>query len=397
MSVTAEQPVWLRRVTQPGIGVFGLMFALESLSRSTLAALIPLQAYAILHQARNVSLAYFAVSITGFCASFVIPLLIRRYRRRWVYTAGVVMLILCAGCLATATLTGQIAAMVLRSLAAAALNITLSLYTLDYIRKRDLVRSEPFKAVMSAASWTLGPALGVYLYREVGHGTAELLSAGAAAALLCYFWYLRMKENPAVAAATRPAPNPFRSVRRFISQPRLRLGWFIPFSRSCWWSMFFVYPSIYMVQSGKGELAGAVLLSAGNAVLFGAFYVGRLAQRRGIRPLIIRAFIGAGTMTILAALAYPWPWVAAGLLLAGALNVMVLDGLGNIPFLRAVKPFERPQMATVFRTYIDLSDLLPAALYSVLLSFFDIRVVFLAAGLWMLVAAAVSRHLPRSM
>jgi hypothetical protein len=76
---------------------------------------------------------------------------------------------------------------------------------------------------------------------------------------------------------------------------------------------------------------------------------------------------------------------------------MVLDGLGNIPFLRAVKPFERPQMATVFRTYIDLSDLLPAALYSVLLSFFDIRVVFLAAGLWMLVAAAVARHLPRSM
>ena len=41
-------------------------------------------------------------------------------------------------------------------------------------------------------------------------------------------------------------------------------------------------------------------------------------------------------------------------------------------------------MATVFRTYIDLSDLLPAALYSVLLSFFDIRVVFLSAGLWML-------------
>ena len=71
MSVTAEQPVWLRRVTQPGIAVFALMFALESLSRSTLAALIPLQAYAILHQARNVSLAYFAVSITGFCASFI--------------------------------------------------------------------------------------------------------------------------------------------------------------------------------------------------------------------------------------------------------------------------------------------------------------------------------------
>ena len=85
------------------------------------------------------------------------------------------------------------------------------------------------------------------------------------------------------------------------------------------------------------------------------------------------------------------------MLLGGALNVMMLDGLGNIPFLRAVRPFERPQMATVFRTYIDLSDLLPAALYSVLLSFFDIRAVFFAAGLWMLIAAGISRHLPRSM
>jgi predicted MFS family arabinose efflux permease len=161
--------------------------------------------------------------------------------------------------------------------------------------------------------------------------------------------------------------------------------------------MFFVYPSIYMVQKGKGDMAGAILLSAGNAVLFGTAYVGRLAQRRGIRGLIIAAFLGAGTLTIGAGLTYHWPWLTAGLLLAGALCVMVLDGLGNIPFLRAVRPYERPQMATVFRTYIDLSDLLPSALYSMLLSFFDLRAVFLAVGLWMLVAAAVSRHLPRSM
>jgi predicted MFS family arabinose efflux permease len=397
MSVGVEQRVWLRAVSQPGAAVFAVMFSLESLARSTLAALVPLQAYAILKDARDVSLVYFAVSIAGFCASFVIPLFIRRFRRRWVYTAGVLMLILCSAFLASATLVGQITAMLLRSLATASLNITLSLYTLDYIRKRDLVRSEPLKLMMSATSWTVGPALGIYLYRTAGHGMAELLSATAAAALLCYFWYLRMRENPAVAAATRPPPNPFESVRRFVSQPRLRLGWFIPFSRSSWWSMFYVYPSIYMVQSGKGEMAGAILLSAGNAVLFGAVLVGRLAQRRGIRRLIIGAFVGAGSLTILAFFAYPWPWAVAGLLLGAALCVMVLDGLGNIPFLRAVRPLERPQMATVFRTYIDLSDLLPAALYSVLLSFFDIRVVFLSAGLWMLASAALARHLPRSM
>jgi predicted MFS family arabinose efflux permease len=397
MSMAGEQSVWLRAVTRPGATVFGLMFALESLARAILAALIPLQAYKILKEARDVSLTYFAVSIFGFCVSFAIPFFIRRFRRRWVYTGSVVMLIASAACLTTFTLSGQLAAMLLRSLAAAGLNITLSLYVLDYIRKRDLVRSEPLKLLMSAFSWTLGPSLGVYLYNEIGHGSAEMLSAGASVTLLVYFWYLRINDNPAVAAATKRAPNPFKSVRQFVAQPRLRLGWFIPFSRSCWWSMFFVYPQIYMVQSGKGEFAAAAVLSAGNAVLFGVALIGKLAQRRGIRPLIIAAFLGAGSLTVAAGFAYSWPWVVAGLLLAGALCVMVLDGLGNIPFLRAVRPLERPQMATVFRTYIDLSDLLPAALYSVLLSFFDIRAVFFACGSWMLVAAFVARYLPRRM
>ena len=393
--MAGEQSIWLQRVTRPGAAVFAIMFTLESLARSVLAAIIPLQAYTILKEARDVSLAYFSIAILGFVASFVIPLLIRRYRRRWVYTTGVVMLMASALSLASFTLVGQVAAMLLRSLATACLNITLSLYVLDYIHKSDLIRSEPLKLMMSAFSWTAGPSLGVYLYNRVGHGAAALLSIVPAAVLLVYFWYLRIKDNPAVVAATRPAPNPFRNIRRFVSQPRLRLGWFIPFSRSVWWGMFFVYPSIYMLQSGKGEMAAALLLSAGNAVLLGAVWIGRVAQRRGIRKLIIGAFAGAGVTTIAAALAYDWPWVVAGLLLAGALNVMVLDGLGNIPFLRAVRPLERPQMATVFRTYIDAADLLPAALYSALLSFFDIRAVFVACGLWMFVSAWVARHLPR--
>ena len=88
------------QIREPAILTLGEEFGLTGQTVVTLA-LIPLQAYAILKEARDVSLIYFCVSITGFCASFVIPLLIRRFRRRWVYTAGVVMLIVCAGALAT--------------------------------------------------------------------------------------------------------------------------------------------------------------------------------------------------------------------------------------------------------------------------------------------------------
>lgn len=78
-------PLWLRAVSRPGAVVFAIMFTLESFARALIATLIPLQAYALLKEARDVSLLYTVVGIAGLASSFAIPFLIRRFRRRWVY------------------------------------------------------------------------------------------------------------------------------------------------------------------------------------------------------------------------------------------------------------------------------------------------------------------------
>jgi MFS family permease len=142
---------------------------------------------------------------------------------------------------------------------------------------------------------------------------------------------------------------------------------------------------------------GALVVSAGNALLLASPLFGRLAARIGLRRPIIAAFIGNGLLTILAAVFFEMPAAVVATLLAAAVGAAVLDALGNIPFMRSVRPFERPQMTTVFRTYIDLSDLLPAAVFSFLLSYFDMRAVFVASGLFCLVVAVVARRLPQRM
>lgn len=393
--MTVTETFWLKAVSRPGRIVFAIMFALESFARALLATIIPLQAYALLQSARDVSLLNTLVAIAGFVSSFAVPFLIRRYRRRWVYTAGLVALMVAAGLLATHVLLGQVGGMLLRAFAVAATNIALTLYVLDYVRRKDLIRLEPLRIALSTLSWALGPVLGVWLYQNVAVGAAEALSATAAAVLIGYFWYLRLHENPAVAAATRPPPNPFTAIRRFLAQPRLRLGWFIPFSRSTWWAMLYVYPPLYLLQAGKDEFMGGLLVSACNALLILAPLFGRLAHRTGIRRPIIGAFLAGGVCTVAAGFLYAHPLAVALAILLGAMPCVMLDTVGNIPFMRSVRPFERPQMATVFRTYIDLSDLLPGAIYSVLLTFFDIRAVFFACGLFMFIAAAVARFLPK--
>ena len=99
-------------------------------------------------------------------------------------------------------MAGQALGMLCRAFGAAALNITLSLYVMDYIRKRDLVRSEPLKLMFSAVAWAAGPLLGVALQKRFGQGAAELVSAVSGVTLLCYFGYLRLTENPAAAYLT---------------------------------------------------------------------------------------------------------------------------------------------------------------------------------------------------
>ncbi|MGH6933659.1 MAG: MFS transporter, partial [Dongiaceae bacterium] len=378
-----DQPIWLKTVTTPGAMVFAIMFTLESLARATLWTIVPLQAYALLGSERDVTLLNLGVSVFGTVAGLTVPLLIRGYRRRWVYSLGVAMTILAAILIATGTIGGQIGGMLARAFGGAASSIALTLYVMDYIRRRDLVYSEPLRMKLSAGAWASGPFLGVFLNDWIGPGTGESLTVLSGVVLLAYFWFLRINDNPAVAAATQPPPNPLKSIARFVAQPRLRLGWFIPFGRSCWWSMFGTYPPIYMVQQfgggvdEPGRLYGSLLVSVANGLLFGAPFAGRLAAKFGLRRPVIWAFVGMGVLTCIAALFYETPMAVTACLLLAAVGAMVLDALGGIPFLRSVHPYERPQMTAVYRTYIDLSDLLPAALFAFLLSYFDIRAVFL--------------------
>jgi len=391
------QAIPLKDLVTPGANAFAVMFALESMARASLATVIPLQTYVLFGAARDVSLAFLAVAVTGLAGSFAIPLLIRRIGRRWVYPLGGACLVAAPILFLSETIGGQLAGMLIRVFGTACLNITLNLYIMDYIHRRDLVRSEPRKFLFAAAAWTIGPSLGVLLFYRVGAWAANGFSAACALLVLVNFWRMRLQDNAAVAMATRPQPNPLSSIGRFVAQPRLRLAWAIAFGRTCWWGAFMVYGPLLMVRSDEDPMFGGLMVSAASAMLFFTPLWGRIGARLGLRRTIVGAFCVAGTATFAAGLAGWIPLLAAVLLMIGALGGTCLDAIGNIPFLRAAHPYERPQMATVFRTYMDLADLITSGVMAAVLSFFDLPVVFIVSGLAAFALAAVARHLPRSM
>ena len=383
-----------------GAYTFAAIFAVESFVRALNSTVISLQAYDILGTAQKVSVLSTSVSIIVLVLTLMLPHLLGRMRRRWAYTSGIILMMAASLALASHVLAGQAAGALLRNLGAAIMNITLSLYILDHIRRNDLARAEPLRLSLSTFSWMTGPALGVWLYVNYGPWGPQAVAAVAALLLMGVFWYLRLADNVnALPPGNFERFNALSNVRRYLRQPRLRLAWLIAFGRSCFWTTFFIYGPLLIVESGLSKNIGGLMISASQAVLLSAWISGRFAQRHGVRKVIAGAFALACVTSLAAGIAgTASPYLAMGCLLLGSVAASALDGVGGIPFLRAVRYRERQQMAAVYRTYIDFSELIPSFLFAIALLWLPIGMVFVIMGSGVGIIGLVAwRYLPRAL
>ena len=364
LALHVRHPVWLSMAPGQAAWAFATLFLIESVARASVSTVLPLHAYDLLKDKGQVSLAYTGVALAALVLSFAIPYMIRFLSRRWSYTIGAGLLALCGLLLATDTIPGQLGAMFARTFGAATLNITLNLYIMDHIQKSELVRSEPLRYAISTFAWMAAPLAGVWLYQNWGVAAVAVMPVAGAAVLAATFWYLRMSEKGPIRAAQMLPPSPFASIGRFVAQPRLRLAWLIAFARSSFWVTFFIYVPILLVEGGYGPIAGGVAIAAGNAMLFNNLLVTRWARRHSLRRMLALSLTGGASLTVAAGVFGPSQALAASItIVAAAFFISMLDGLGPIPFMRAVRVHERPQMTTVYRTYLDASELIPPFVY----------------------------------
>ncbi len=382
-----------------GTYTFALLFSLESMVRALNAAVLSTQAYDLLGSSQRVSVLATFVSISVLGTTLLMPMLLGNLRRRWAYTFGVVLLMAGALALASYTVAGQVMGTYFRNTGSSLVNVTLQLYILDHIRKTDLVRSEPMRLATSTLAWAAGPWIGITLYDTYGSWAPQALAFVFGLLLLGVFWFLRLSENTVLKPGNLQGFTPWANVHRFIRQPRLRLAWAIAFWRSCFWGGLFTYGPLLLIEGGLSKQAGGILLSASQVLLLATVVFGKIARHIGVRPVITASFVGMAVFITAAGVSGTvYPYLTIGLLLAAAFFATGLDGVGAIPFLRAVRTYERPRMTPVYRSFIEISELIPGIFFSFLLLFFPTAAAFVSLGLSMLIAAWLSwAYLPKTM
>ena len=256
---------------------------------------------------------------------------------------------------------------------------------------------EPVRLFYSGLAWTIGPWLGVFLKNEIAFWLPFILCGLINAALLGYFWYLRLTVDPSVSTRRRPVTNPLTFVRRFMSQPRLLLAWSLAIGRAGWWGMFFIYTPIYVVSVGLGENIAGALSSLATLFVMTIPLVARYGRRIGSRRMLMIGYMGCGAATILVALVADQAWLGVAVLGGAALMAVPIDSVGNTLYLRAVHPYERAEMTTVFSTYRYIAQLTFPGTFAILLKAFALPAVFAAAGAGMVALGLLSSKVPRRM
>jgi hypothetical protein len=120
-----------------------------------------------------------------------------------------------------------------------------------------------------------------------------------------------------------------------------------------------------------------------------------MASHFGTRLVIVCALWSTGIgMVMLYFLGEPQP---IGLLfwMLAALGGAIVDVLGNIPFMRMVKPRERTEMTMIFSTWREGSQLLTPLLVSLVLLVAPFEVFYLLLAVILMIAGSMATFLPR--
>ena len=378
---------------------FIVLFTCDAVSRAMLLSVVPLQAYELLGEARTVSLVYFFVAFTGLFTILVIPTVLRGLSRRVATCLALSAQIGSVALLASHSTTGLVCGLILQALAYASMDVMLSLYMLDHIPRRELNLFEPKRMMIAGGSYAISPWIGVALHQNVGEWTTYAVAAMASLTLMAVFLAMQLQTSPSMALNTATGTNPVRLAGRFISQPRLLLSWILAFGRNGWWLIFFIYIPIYITSVGYSPAVGGALVTIGMLPLILTPQWSKLGRRFGIRNLLSLGYGMAGIGSISAAIAasYDMPQTSIGLFCVAALFACTVDGAGNVPFLRAVRHYDRTAMTSIFMTFRHISPIVFPGIMAFVLSFLPLPFVFVTSGVLTLTMAVFSRFLPRSL
>ncbi len=390
-----KRPILINQIGPDVTTSLGRLAGVEGLARAMLVSIVPLVALDVFGSKDVIATVYFCSTLFTLLLTLNLPMLEGYLKRRGLVTLSGLLLITAVVLYWSQHHTLFATGIALQGAGASMFSVCIALYVMNYIGKSDFTKAESHRMLYMGAAWVIGPTLGGWLFEKGLGNLIYLISFSAAAAMIVYFWWLRFGDDEVISAVMPPSANPIQSITRFWKQPKLRIAYLVTLSRACFWVALFVYGPIYVIEADLPAWLGGLLLSGASGLLFLSPIIRNFADRYGTRQVIIFCYVLIGlSMTVLGIIGEAEP---IGLLffVIGAVGGATIDVLGNIPFMRMVKPRERSAMTMVFTTWRESSSLITQAIVFLTLLVAPFWVFFFILALLQFLTAVATSYLPK--
>ena len=387
-------PIRIALSNTPNGLTLSTIYGMENASRATLGSLITIVGLEVFESAKLMSVSIFISSIIALPVVLFAGNLIGLLSRKYIFSIASILIIAGTLLLSLDNFLSYTFGNILRMSGAGLIMICVSLYTMDFIPRKELAQVESRKILFAAMSWVFFPGIGTWLWVNTSKLVPFILSSTLMLLLLIIFWWLRIKEAEQIEQPNKDNLGFMKNLKLYFRNPHMRVAYLIAVTRSASWVFFFTYGPIYFIEAGIPlEWVGFVMGSIISIFIFSSYFA-KIGEIIGIRRTIFYSFILSGiSLSIIGIL--PEPTLLGILfLLIATLGMDMLDIIGNLPFMRMVNPKQRTEMTTVYSTWREFSFALTPGFASIFLIFLNVQSLFLVMGIVLFSAGLFSKRMP---
>ena len=354
---------------------------LISLASAFVSPVFPLYIKSLVNNEAKVG---FVVSIVAFLlllSNFVVSKYLDLYKKKSLLIIGLI------GCIITIILMGFVKVLyiffileIFRSFFLISVYITLALYIKDYSPVGSIGSIQGMHFAFANIAWLVGPLIGGLVAEKYTIGSIFIISSvflfGALLLLLINPLkeeYLRINNNS----------HTFKNIKNFFKSKDLTLIYLSSIGLMMWWVMIYTFTPLFIKDVGLStRVIGYVLFAVAIPLIILEIPLGRLADKTGFKKYFFLGFIIMGVSAILT---YFFSINLALLfIILASIGAAFLEPLREAYLFRKLKHSQLKYEYPVYRTAVDIGQILGPVIFSTVLLYTNFRFLYLFAGILML-------------
>lgn len=266
--------------------------------------------------------------------------------------------------------------------------ITIGLFVREQTTSKSIGKTEGLHFSIFNMGYLIGPLLGGLLASAYSFNTLFLISAAILFIISILLFLVPLREKDHIQKHKI-------KIIDFLKNKELIKLYFVSFGIVAWWAILYTYMPLFANTSGfSTKIIGYALFAAVIPLILFEIPIGKLADKHGFKTYIAIGFLIISIITFLTY--FTNPILTIFLIALATLGAAFIEPLTEAYFFKEVKTTEEEyDLYPIYKTSPEISHIIFPIIFSVILTFFEFKGLFLLVSLFMFSFAILSLSLKR--